>query len=363
MGSPKSENEKTKSSRESSQRTGEALSSLRSLTSLSWLETEIQKWINSRRKPKNENSESKEWNTKVGKWRFEYKNESKDKEYYVYLYTVKSWWKPKNIRRQAVKQKVSNTKDWILITNKKWVIYNENHRFSAWDSVYVKIPKAIGKRATWGTESSRSESDSHPRNRTESWRSKLDSTESKNKQVVNEQWMYDKCIEYWVSDKRQIAYILATAKREAPNPNGSWFKNREEIWRWKNKRYWKKDSTTWHAYYGRWFVQLTWKKNYTKMTEKIRLSWKSFKCNDGSLLKWSEIDLVNNPDLILKSNELAACTTIYWMKYWIFTWVKLDTYINDNKTDFRNARKIVNGLDHADEIAANAKKYLRILES
>ena len=188
-----------------------------------------------------------------------------------------------------------------------------------------------------------------------SWRESLDSEESSDKQQVSEQWIYDKAVEYWITDNRQIAYVLSTIKWE------SWFKNQKEIW-WENRDYWKVNSETWQAYYGRWFIQITHKGNYEKYTQIIRNSWRDFKDNDGSTLKWSEIDLVNNPDIILQSNDLAAFIAMDWMKNW---WPnrldkkRLDHFINDDNQDYYNARSIINWMTSNPWLYANnAQRYL-----
>ena len=195
-------------------------------------------------------------------------------------------------------------------------------------------------------------------NNTNSWRDNLDSAESSDKQVVNEQWVYDKAVEYWVTDNRQIAYILSTLKWESPNSWWSWFKNQKERWG-ENRSYWQIDPDTWQAYYGRWFIQLTHKSNYQKYTQIIRDMWKNFRDNDGNVLKSSDIDLVNNPDIILNSNELSIFIAIHWMKNGNFTWKKLDDFINDTQSDFYNARSIVNRMSsRPGYYADNAESYL-----
>ena len=173
------------------------------------------------------------------------------------------------------------------------------------------------------------------------WRENLDSRET--------------AVEYWVTDNRQIAYILSTIKWECR------FKNQAENWKWIWKKYWEIDSSTRQAYYGRWFIQLTWKKNYENYTQIIRNYWKDFKDNDGNIIKWRDIDLVNNPDIILKSNELAIFIAIHWMKNWTFTGKKLDDYINNEGTDFVGARAIVNKSDKANSFARDAQLYLNDL--
>ena len=42
---------------------------------------------------------------------------------------------------------------------------------------------------------------------------------------------------------------------------------------------------------------------------------------------------------------------------------KLGDYINDSKTDYANARRIINGLDHAEPIAEAAIKLEAILRT
>jgi hypothetical protein len=190
------------------------------------------------------------------------------------------------------------------------------------------------------------------------WRDNLDSVESSDKQKVSEQWVYDKSVEYGVTDKRQIAYILSTIKWESS------FKNQEEIKseETKDKEYWNVDWNTWKAYYGRWFIQLTLRSNYENFTKIIKKNWKDFKDNDGSIIKSSEIDLVNNPDVILKSNDLAIFIAVYWMKNGAFTWNKLDDFINDTDTDFYKARSIVNWMSSKpQDYANNAQSYLNTL--
>lgn len=170
------------------------------------------------------------------------------------------------------------------------------------------------------------------------WYENLSWIENKEQHQVSEQYIYKQAEHYWVTDKRHIAYILAIVKWEC------WFKNIKEIW-WENRSYWWIDPSTWKAYYGRWFLQLTHKSNYEKYTKIIKESWFNFKDNDWNLLTWDKLDLVKNPDTVLESNDLASFILIDWMKNW---WPyrqdekKLSHYINNDKTDFFNARYIIN---------------------
>jgi putative chitinase len=96
-------------------------------------------------------------------------------------------------------------------------------------------------------------------------------------------------------------------------------------------------------YRGRGFVQLTGRRNYAVMS--IRLG----------------INLTDNPDKALDT-KVAAKIIITGMMEGIFTGKKLSDYINSKMVDYRNARRIINGTDKADEFAARAVKYQRAIE-
>jgi putative chitinase len=94
-------------------------------------------------------------------------------------------------------------------------------------------------------------------------------------------------------------------------------------------------------FYGRGFVQLTWRVNYAKMGQTYRTDLTSgAAAADGAL----------EPDL-------AAKIMFKGMIDGIFTGKKLADYFNPRTADWKNARRIVNGLDHADDIATYAKKF------
>ena len=93
-----------------------------------------------------------------------------------------------------------------------------------------------------------------------------------------------------------------------------------------------------NQYYGRGHVQLTWLDNYQKAQD-ILLA-------DYSL----QAPLVEFPEKMLE-DEISALVLYDGMIDGWFTGVGLGDYFNDTIQDPVNARKIVNGLDHAEQIA------------
>lgn len=143
----------------------------------------------------------------------------------------------------------------------------------------------------------------------------------------------DECAKQGITNKDQVKYILATVQHETndtfnPVREAYWL---SEDWRARNLRY--------YPYYGRGFIQITWKSNYIKF---------------GKLL---DIDLVNDPDLALDI-DYAIFILVYGMKHGTFTGKKLEDYINDDTVNFNSARRIVNGTDKAEHIAGIAKNFI-----
>ncbi len=95
-------------------------------------------------------------------------------------------------------------------------------------------------------------------------------------------------------------------------------------------------------YAGRGYVQLTWKANYARV---------------GALLG---IDLVAAPDRALEP-ALAATILFRGMAEGWFTGRRLSEFIGPEKTDFVQARRVVNGLDRAALIAGRAEAILAAL--
>lgn len=104
----------------------------------------------------------------------------------------------------------------------------------------------------------------------------------------------------------------------------------------------------WHTgYYGRGYIQLTWKDNYEKMGKVVGL------------------DLVRNKDKVIEPSVSYAIASEgmrkgLFRRYKDGSQVKLSDYINDNSIDFVNARNVVNGDTgkNGRAIAEFAKKIL-----
>jgi predicted chitinase len=154
-------------------------------------------------------------------------------------------------------------------------------------------------------------------------------------------------------DQRWLAYILATAFHETAytmQPVRETLAESDaraiEILEaafaagrlsWVKTPYWRRDEDgrSWH---GRGLVQLTHKRNYEAM----------------SML--TGIDLVADPD---RAMEMDAAVTILikGMLQGSFTGHKLADHLNATAEDWVNARRIVNGTDRAEKLAAYAVAF------
>ena len=163
--------------------------------------------------------------------------------------------------------------------------------------------------------------------------------------------------------RSHVAYLLATAWRETArsmrpiketvmphhkdkNPTDATVVARlDKAWKTGRLRdvkipYWRFDDTG-RAWFGRGYVQLTHKKNYQKAAAMV-----------GA-------DLLGNPSLALEP-RIAARVLVEGCDVGLFTGTRLADYLPG---DYVNARKIVNGLDHAFEIAADAEGWEAALKA
>ena len=141
-----------------------------------------------------------------------------------------------------------------------------------------------------------------------------------------------------MTDRRWLAYMLATAKHETAHT----MQPIEEYGRGRGRAYGESDAATGQIYYGRGYVQLTWRTNYAKMAA------------------LTGVDLVGHPELALEP-KLAALIMFEGMKNGLFTGVGLPRYFDHDIDDPVNARRIINGTDRAAEIATIHRNFLAAL--
>ena len=93
-----------------------------------------------------------------------------------------------------------------------------------------------------------------------------------------------------------------------------------------------------HAYFGRGYVQITWRRNYRRLSARLGL------------------DLEHNPELVMKP-EVAARILFIGMIEGLFTGFRLSTFIDGEKCDYVQSRRVVNGMDKAALIAGVAEEF------
>lgn len=149
------------------------------------------------------------------------------------------------------------------------------------------------------------------------------------------------CQKQGVTDKAQIAYILATTVHESGAgayleefASGSAYEGRSDLG--------NNQSGDGVRFKGRGYVQVTGRNNYTDWSRRLG------------------IDLVGNPEKA-EDPKIAAQILVQGMKEGTFTGKKLSDYIGNGKTDFNGARRIVNGTDKAATFAATAQKILQAM--
>lgn len=96
-------------------------------------------------------------------------------------------------------------------------------------------------------------------------------------------------------------------------------------------------------YRGRGYCQITGHDNYAKF---------------GTLLG---VDLIGNPDLATRP-EIAGKVIVVGMRDGLFTGHRLGEYFTAGFSDWVNARRIINGLDRAQDIARYAKLFNTALQ-
>lgn len=152
--------------------------------------------------------------------------------------------------------------------------------------------------------------------------------------------------QYGDGDLRKLAYILATAHHET----GA-FKWMRELWgpTPAQKRYEGRAdlgnvvSGDGKKFAGRGFVQLTGRRNYQDWSKRTGL------------------DLLKEPDLVT-TPAVAARILVQGSMLGTFTGKTLAAYIDANKADYVQARRVINGTDRAALVAGYAEKFLAALK-
>lgn len=159
------------------------------------------------------------------------------------------------------------------------------------------------------------------------------------------QLIIDTCKRYKLNFE-EAAYVLATADWETNHT----FEPVREAYYLGSKAEAHRKKLKYYPYYGRGFVQLTWKDNYKKVSD------------------YFGFDYVSNPDGVMEP-AIAAKILVVGMKEGWFTGKDLDDYIDgvdeSDKEDFLeyyDSRRLINGMDKANEIAQLAEKYEKELK-
>jgi len=143
-------------------------------------------------------------------------------------------------------------------------------------------------------------------------------------------------------DPRWLAYALATAYHETVG----FMTPLREFRRGQGRRYGKPDPVTGKTYYGRGFVQLTWSKQYKEVGQSIGLGDK----------------LYLNPELALEY-DVAAKILLEGMRLGLIVPpLRFEKYFNSTKSDWRNARRMINGLDKWQLLKRHGLRYLKCLK-
>ena len=157
----------------------------------------------------------------------------------------------------------------------------------------------------------------------------LNAAQQTNLATIEKAWQ-----QYGDGDMRKYAYIIATAWHECRLKPISEYPTDTNIY----KDYWKT------GYKGRGFVQLTHRANYVNAGNKIG------------------VNLVNHPERALEPTIAARILVQGLLDGW-FTGRKLSDYINSSHVDYKNARRVVNGIDKAQLFANTATQIYNTLKT
>jgi hypothetical protein len=126
-------------------------------------------------------------------------------------------------------------------------------------------------------------------------------------------------------DLRHLAYCLSTTKHET----ASTMQPIEEYGKGEGQPYGEIDPETKQQYYGRGFVQLTWRENYARATEELEL-------DDSNDLEWHAERAL---DPVIAAQVMFEGMSEGWFR----SGHTLGRYFSATADDSFNAREIING--------------------
>lgn len=135
------------------------------------------------------------------------------------------------------------------------------------------------------------------------------------------------------------AYMLATAYHETA---GTMRPVREAFWLTEE---WRKKNLRYYPYYGRGYVQLTWEGNYRRADEELDLG--------GTLL--AKLDRAMEPGIAARIMRRGMDEG--WFAKGATLAKYLPTKVPALTAQFKQARRIINGMDKADKIAGEAETF------
>ncbi len=153
---------------------------------------------------------------------------------------------------------------------------------------------------------------------------------------------------------RWAAYMLATVKHECADDwhpitergRKSYFKKYETGTKI-GKRLGNSEPGDGWRYRGRGYVQITGRANYARLSKALKLP--------------EDENLIDHPENALIP-EVAYRIMSYGMRKGAFTGKKLGNYLSASKQDYKNARRIINGLDQWELIKKYAEDFEEILQ-
>jgi murein DD-endopeptidase MepM/ murein hydrolase activator NlpD len=137
-------------------------------------------------------------------------------------------------------------------------------------------------------------------------------------------------LEFGITDKRHIAYMLATAQHETGD-----FNHTREIGG--AQPHYRGGEN----YFGRGYPQITHIDRYEAVDDLLGLNGR----------------LKRDPDLAARDPNIAADALVAGMMRGLYTNANLELYVNSEKTDYYNARRTINSTDVADRVAGYAQQW------